>query len=163
MADTDIHRMASNKILDHVIDKVKSFYEQPDISWVSPGRKDCMTVVQDGTKKKIQKQYLMTTIREAHALFCDKYANVKISFSKFADLRPKHICLYSKFPHNVCLCLCRYHENVHLLVVALKEKFPEIPTGFKEFIGTIVCNQDSELCMFADCGNCKECTPTWNR
>ena len=106
------HRIAPNKLPDHVVKKSRSFYEQPDISWVSPGRKDFITVKQDGRKQKVQKQYLMTTVREAFALFCDKYADVNISFSKFADLRPEHICLYSKFPHNVCLC--RDHENVRL-------------------------------------------------
>lgn len=107
-----------NKLDIATVKAVTDFYEQPDISWTAPRRKDYI-IIRTGTEKaKIQKKYLMMTVNEAHSLFCDANPDIKIGRSKFADLRPKHVWLNAKFPNNVCSC--KYHENMRLLLESLK-------------------------------------------
>ena len=75
-----------------------------------------------------------------------------ISFSKFADLRPPQVQLERDVPHNSCLC--KYHENVRLLLQALNKSGLNVPTSLRDFIAVIVCNQDNEKCMDGTCENC---------
>ena len=95
----------------------------------------------------------MMTVGEAYALSGEEYPNVKIGRVTFSDLRPLHVCLNIKFPHNVCLC--KYHENMRLLLSSLKSCIPVIPMQFKEFLATIVCDQGSESCMIGRCQDCQ--------
>ena len=59
-------------------------------------------------------------------------------------------------PHSACICL--YHENVRLLLVALNKHDKTIPTEFHDFIAKLVCNQESEECMFGICCDCPSIT-----
>ena len=100
---------------------VKAFYERDDLSRQAPGRKDSKKFLQeDGTRCQVQVRHLTFSILEAYALFKEAYPNVKIGKSKFADLRPKHVLVQNKLPHNVCLC--RYHENFIHIVDFLSQK-----------------------------------------
>ena len=55
-------------------------------------------------------------------------------------------------------CLCSYHENVRLLLVALNKHDKTIPTEFHDFIAKLVSNQESEKCMFGICCDCPSIT-----
>ena len=55
-------------------------------------------------------------------------------------------------PHSSCLCI--YHENVQLLLVALNKHVKTIPTEFQSFIELIVCDQNSEDCRLGACSKC---------
>ena len=55
-------------------------------------------------------------------------------------------------------CLCSYHENVRLLLVALNKHDKTIPTEFHDFIAKLICNQESEECMFGICCDCPSIT-----
>ena len=139
--------------LDTATEKaVTDFYEQSDISWTAPGRKDYVIIRTGKEKTRMQKKFLMMTVNEAHSLFCDANPGVKIGKSKFADLRPTHVCLNATFPHN--MCLCKYHENMRLLLESLRSYIHGLPTGFHDFLETIVCNQDAEECMIGRCELC---------
>ena len=94
----------SLRLNQETVDLVHNFYERDDISRQAPGRRDVITVREGkGKKKKIQARHLTSSILETHALFCKEYPDVKVGKSKFAELRPKHVQLSSKLPHNVCL------------------------------------------------------------
>lgn len=80
------------------------------------------------------------TLKVAYQLFCEKHPNEKISLSKFCNLCPPQVNVYSKLPHNVCLC--RYHEKIKLLLEAL-QPFVQVPTKFREFLATVACDQES--------------------
>ena len=82
-------------------------------------------------------------------MYLDEHPNNSLGLSKFCALRPEHVFLAQDFPHNVCLC--KYHENVRLLLVAAHQVVPQVPLGFREFISTIVCDQENEDCMFGNC------------
>ena len=113
-----------NKIGADVEKAVVDFYQQSDISWMAPGRKDYTIVRKVTGKERLQRSYLMMTVRDAYALFCEQFPDKKIGFSKLASLRPPNVCPNSKFPHNVCMC--RYHENMRLLLEALKFQIPSL-------------------------------------
>ena len=60
--------------------------------------------------------------------------------------------LFDNIPHNVCVC--SYHENVRLLLVALKDH-TALATEFRRFIDQITCNSDNKMCMSCECDECK--------
>ena len=132
--------------------KVEMFFLET--SWVCPGKKDYVTIEKNKKKIKMQKQFMLSTLKEAHGMFLQQNKDVKISFSKFATLRPKQVLLQQDVPHTTCLCI--YHENVRLLLVALEKILPPIPISFREFCSVITCNQDNEMCMFSECNNCPQ-------
>lgn len=72
----------------------------------------------------------MFPLREAHAIFCNEYGPL-IGKSKFADLRPKHVMLSNKLPHNVCLC--KYHENFINAINAFHKLVPQFPEYTSNF------------------------------
>ena len=131
---------------------VRDFYLNQ--SWMCPGAKDTVAVEVPNTNKKqhVQKYFMLTTLKEAYALFCDENPDATLSFSKFAKLRPQQVLLESDIPHTSCLC--KYHENVRLLLHSLKKAGHQIPTTFRDFIALCVCNQSSEICMSNNCANC---------
>ena len=59
-------------------------------------------------------------------------------------------------PHSACLC--SYLENVRLLLVALNKHDKTRPTEFHNFIAKLLCNQESEECMFGTCCDCPSIT-----
>jgi hypothetical protein len=90
------------------IDKVIEFYEDDKISLQSSNKKDRIKV---NDEEKIFR-FMEMSVGEAYTLFKDEYPSIKISHSKFYDLRPKWIKIDSP-PQN---CLCTYHENFYLLL-----------------------------------------------
>ena len=59
-------------------------------------------------------------------------------------------------PHSACLC--SYLENVRLLLAALNKHDKTRPTEFRNFIAKLLCNQESEECMFGTCCDCPSIT-----
>ena len=74
-----------------------------------------------------QLRYMLTSLREAHHLYSIQHSANNIGLSKFCELRPSNLKLFEHIPHNVCIC--SYHENVHLMLVALKqqERMKKVP------------------------------------
>lgn len=128
---------------------VLKHFEESDISWHSPGMKDFKTVRRNGVKERLQKRFLLTTLKESHRIFLDNNPEQKISLSSFCQLRPDHVLIQKDLPQNVCVC--KIHENVRSLLLTLNSNKP---VTFREFISGIVCDQDQEDCML---GRCKKC------
>ncbi|KAJ8051205.1 hypothetical protein HOLleu_04685 [Holothuria leucospilota] len=147
-------RGGSNKILEETGQAVEQFYCRDDITWQSPNRKDKVKITnEDGSVTDAQKRFMVMTLKECHSLFVTEKPDKYVSLSKFCSLRPVHVFLSQDFPHTVCIC--RYHENVRLLLEGLhKSVSMEIPTHFHDFISTVVCNQENEACMFGECKDC---------
>ena len=98
-----------NELIDHgTIDKVIDYYRRDGISRPSAKRKDVVLI--SGTP--VGKRFMEMTISQAFESFCVQYPSVKISRSKFFELRPKDVKPES--PHDVCVCI--YHENLTLLL-----------------------------------------------
>jgi len=61
-----------------LVDKIIDIYVMN--SWVSPGQTDVVAGRGPGEEKiKIQKQNLLTTLKEAHAMFFDENNDCKVS------------------------------------------------------------------------------------
>lgn len=131
---------------------VLQFYQLDEISSVAPGKKDATIIKStDGSKTKVQKRYLVMTVREVYEQFKLAYPNEKIGGTSFSLLRPKHVLPTSDIPHNVCLC--KYHTNVDLLLLSLSPilNAPKTTSRFRE---AIVCDSNDEACMASQCEHC---------
>lgn len=135
-------------------DLVIDFYEREDISRQAPGRKDVITVRENGIKYKMQTRHLQCSIKEVFAMFKADHSDVKIGKTKFAELRPKHVLLSNKLPHNVCLCKC--HENFIMALDALHKQVPEIPNYSDDFPSRLLCAKQSTNCWLNQCVGCKD-------
>ena len=83
-------------------------------------------------------------------MYLEEHADNSVSFSKFASMRPPQVKILADFPHTECLC--RYHENVRLLLQALhKAGMPIVSIDYKNFIENIVCDQTLEEFMTGKC------------
>ena len=138
-------------------DKIIDFYLRDDITWQAPGRKDCVIIRSkdtNGKKVKIHMQckYMLMSLAEAHQLYLEENPHHHIGRSKFCELRPKHVKLFDKIPHNVCVCM--YHENVRLLLNALGN-CTDLPSSISVFTNSIVCDPSSKECMTLECNICR--------
>ena len=148
-------RPGPNALESETFELVIQFYERDDISRQAPGRKDAIPVQSnDGTKEQKQIKHLTLSISEVYSLFCKEYPTTQIGKSKFAYLRPKHVLLSSKLPHNVCMC--QYHENFIMAVNALHKVCPDVPKYSYDFPGTCVCDPLKEDCWMNNCESCKD-------
>ncbi|ESO89794.1 hypothetical protein LOTGIDRAFT_164827 [Lottia gigantea] len=132
---------------------VINFYSSNDASWQAPGMKDhVIERLEDGTKNYLQKRFMLFSLKEAHQLFLEANPEKLISLSKFCSLRPLNVVTFSNVPHNVCVCT--EHENIPLLLVVLNNVDKNIPTEFRTFINTIVCDPQNFNCMQQECATC---------
>ena len=119
-------------------DAIGEFYCRDDISYQMPGKRDSIVVRQNGTKSTHQKRILLYNIREVHHLFLSENAGsgtnlldsiwsnsnrlllsvLDIARTSFPELRPEYVLIKALMSHRVCVCA--YHENVNLLLEALK-------------------------------------------
>jgi hypothetical protein len=111
------------------------FYNNSNLSWQAQGRKDRVIIreIVEGERLKTteQVQYTLVSLREAYNKFKKEYPSLKVGLTKFCEWRPAHVKLFEQIPHQVCVC--SYHKNVRLLLVALKEH-TTLNTDFATFI-----------------------------
>lgn len=148
----------ASRLSDETQQLVKAFYSSGDVSWQASGRKDHVTIREkngDGsvTKKIEQARYMLMSLREAYYKFVDDHPTNKIGLSKFCELRPEHVKLYYKIPHQVCVC--QYHENIRLLLVILRAH-TDLKDEFSELINQITCDSTAEECMTRKCSDCAD-------
>ena len=86
------------------IDLVHSFDQSDDVSRITPGKKDFVSIKRGGICVHIQKRLVLNNLKEVYREFKNQYPAQKVGFSKFADLRPKHCILAGgSGTHSVCL------------------------------------------------------------
>ena len=87
---------------------------------------------------------MLTSLREAYSKLKEEYPSLKVGLTKFCEWRPAHVKLFDQISHQVCVC--SYHENVRLLLVALKDH-TTLNTDFSAFIEQVTCDPSAKLCM----------------
>lgn len=92
------------------------------------------------------------TLKEAHAMYVEKYPTQSIGKSKFASHRPKRVMLTNDLSHNVCLC--RYHENVQSFLDSVNKACAIFPTKCTELISTLTCDPTNHDCVYSICNDC---------
>jgi hypothetical protein len=133
--------------------KVHEFYCRDDISYQAPGKRDTITTKDNGVKVKLQRRYLLFSLRELYQMFIQENPDIKLSLSSFQDLRPSNVLYKSCIPHNVCVCI--YHDNVISLLKSLSKNIDGYESiDLHTFIDLIVCDSTEELCMFRRCVLC---------
>ncbi|KAJ4446093.1 hypothetical protein ANN_12785 [Periplaneta americana] len=147
------------KVLElSTVTKVLQFYRSDDVSRVMAGKKNFVSVKEDGQKVHKQKRLILCNLKETYKCFKDKYPLIKISFSKFAELRPKE-CILPGANGSHSVCVCTNHENVKLLIDGaniplLTSNSSVVVNNYKDALSHILCNPPSIYCYLKQCSSC---------
>ena len=136
-------------------DHVRSFYECDEVSQMLPGKKDFVSVKQEGKCIHVQKRLVLSNLREVYQLFKEKFPTMSIGFSKFAELRPKHCCLAGASGTHA-VCVCTIHQNVKLMMlggnIADLTANEDIPLkSYDHCLAQIICNPPQPACYLGTC------------
>ena len=115
-----------------------------------PGKKDCVSVRTPQVKESRQERLMLLKISEIYELF-KKESDLSIGMSKFAALRPPQVVPMTARDQEVCMC--RYHENVDMLLMNLKKLISDVPKS-EEVIMKTVCSLDQMSCVERKCSEC---------
>lgn len=150
-------KLGSTKLNDSTVEKVHEFYREDEISRNCPGLRDYVTVTEAGKGTSIQRRLILMNLKEAYEKFKndDKYKDLKIGFSKFAELRPPECVLALDNYGTHCVCVCQYHQNFKLLFNALKKIgiYPDYKS-FRDLLTQALCREPSDECYFGICSQC---------
>ena len=146
------------KLPENVSEAVENFYRQDDISRVMPGKKDCPSILRDGKKTLFQKRLVLGNLREIYQTFKSQHPSMKISFSKFAMVRPKE-CVLAGASGTHSVCVCTIHNNVKLMMngsmmafVTANEVVPVSHYGHA--LAKMMCNPAVPNCHLGECPYC---------
>ena len=73
------------------IESVKKTSYKDEISRVMPGKKDCVTILQNGEKMKIQKRLVLGNLRDVYQQFKASNPERKVGFSKLQCCVQKNV------------------------------------------------------------------------
>lgn len=155
LVDKTLQQMPSKtKSFSKSCQTITAFYEFPQISRQLPGKKDYATIrnVKEG-KQRVQKRLMLMTVDEAYHEFIKMYPDLKVSSSKFHYLRPKHIDIVAKTPHN--MCCCSYCENMQFVFDSISKYLSTDISSLSILLEKLVCSSDDYNCVAGNCGNCK--------
>ena len=154
---------------DFTVEKVHQFYELDEISSKQmPGRKDYVSVYENGERIHKQKKLLLSNLNSLYEKYMQRRGETNpLSFSKFAKLRPKH-CVFAGSAGTHAMCVCIYHENVNLMFEG--EKFKENSaqdeeplSSFKDCLNKLICEDLTPECYLHQCLKCPSTIPLENR
>ena len=131
----------------NVADTVVKFYQNPENSRLMPGAKDFVSIAKN---QHVQKQLILSSLKELFQAFKAQYPTMQIGYSKFCALRPKW-CILPGASGTHSVCVCTYHQNTKLLVEALGSK-----CSYKDLLAKLVCSVDNKNCMLGRCEDCPD-------
>lgn len=136
---------------------VRNFYYDDEVSRQLLGKKYCKSVKLNGTKKLIQKRIILGNLKEVYSCFKEKYPDLKIGFSKFAELRPKE-CVFAGSSGTHVICVCKKYENTKLLIEAsnldkltANDEKLQFLTSYKTMLSAMICNLSTSSCCLGLC------------
>ena len=150
-----------NAISDETNTLVKEFYNNDDTSRQMPGKKDYVSMGRnsDGKPLHVQKRLILGNLREIYNHFKSSYPEIRIGFSKFAELRPKN-CIIAGASGTHSICVCTMHQNVKLMIagarlhtISFSDTNPPLET-YKDYLFKIMCNPPTKLCFMNECDCC---------
>jgi hypothetical protein len=146
---------AGKTLLQKTADEVKDFYSSDEISRMMPGKKDYVSITMDGKRQHVQKRLVLCNLREAFEQFKIRHSNLKIGFSKFAELRPKE-CILAGESGTHSVCVCAIHQNFKLMF--LGAKLATLTEGnlkhYQHCLAAIQCNPPRVQCFMGQCDEC---------
>lgn len=136
---------------------VNNFFLNDDVSRLMPGKKDFVSIKENGVRRHEQKRLVLCNLREIYELFKTNYPNNRIGFSTFADLRPEN-CILAGASGTHSVCVCTIHQNPKLMLDACKGSISNAtPFNFddyKSFLNAIICEDPTRECYFSECEDC---------
>ena len=123
-----------------------------------PGMKDVVSVKSNEGRCLIQKRLLLMDLRGLYLTYKENNADSPVSFSKFAQLRPKY-CVLAGSSGTHSECVCTIHQNCKLLLDAinvkeLTEDSQNPINDYKDCLKKITCNNPNEKCYLGECDKC---------
>ena len=113
---------AGKSLPESTVQLVTTFYCHDDISRVMPGTKDFLSVRNEsGEKEQRQKRLVLCNLTEAYRQFKTLHPDIKVGFSKFAELRPKE-CVLAGATGTHSVCVCTIHQNVKQMMAGVQLK-----------------------------------------
>lgn len=100
----------------------------------------------------MQKRLVLNNLRELFQEFKEKFPEMKIGFSKFAEFRPAH-CVLAGASGTHSVCVCTIHQNVKLMTVGMCVS--EVST-YQQCLTKIMCNPPSPNCYLGACDECPD-------
>lgn len=137
-------KKGSRTILANSANKVKEFYLNGTVSSSSSCVSDFAIVMLNGKKVKVQKYFMHCYLEMAHQDYMQANPEHPVSLATFKRLRPKHVIPVDKCS-STNVCLCKKHEDVRLLFLALNL------SRYDVIINKFVCNSTDKSCMFRRC------------
>ena len=144
----------SKDIANTIID----FYKKN--SKIMSSVKDVKSVKGDDGRVLIQRRLLLLDLKGLYEVYKETYKAAAVSFSKFAQLRPKY-CILARGSGTHCVCVCTIHENCKLILDAIDlekitadSKFPM--SNYKDCLTQITCKNPTEKCHLWNCKSCSD-------
>ncbi|XP_041969230.1 uncharacterized protein LOC121726069 [Aricia agestis] len=128
---------------------VKKYFEDDENSRMCAGKKEFVT---KGKIKK-QKKYLTDSLLNLHNKYIKNYPQYKLSYSAFCKLRPFWIRIPNVNSRETCLC--KDHENMDLVVLALRQNNLIVEKSVNEVLQTLCCDPRNINCLAKNCDSCK--------
>ncbi|XP_034240324.1 uncharacterized protein LOC117644802 [Thrips palmi] len=155
---------------EETVKSILGFYYADEVSRPMPGQRD----YKSGKRVHKQKRLLLCTVNELYSMFCKKYPG-KVSFSKFASLRPPE-CVSAGASGTHSVCVCAIHQNTELMakgggirrkkkksvseqdaeVSELDEKDGEAQITFEDCVDMLMCTSKSDDCYMDKCLDCPD-------
>lgn len=138
---------------------IKDFYMNDEYSRQMPGKKDFVSIRTPSGRVQEQKRLILNNLKELHALFKEENCGVKVSFSKFAMLRPKN-CVLAGASGTHSVCVCQLHQNPKLMLEAfnvnsLQNRDNEVVfSDYKSMHKLMICEAPTEQCYLRICSKC---------
>ena len=143
-------RKAYNRYTDKsLVSKVRAFFSRDDASRMTTGKKQTITK----KKMKMQKRFLVDTMKNLHRKFLAENNTSHISYASFCRLRPfwvVHPSLSDRDP-----CQCRLHENLGFLADKLCQLKVIGTSNLESLTELVCCDIGSKTCMYGECEDCK--------
>ena len=143
---------------------VKTFYYHDDMSRVMPGKKDFLSVRnENGEKEHRQKRLVLCNLKEAYKQFKTLHPDIKVGFSKFAELRPKE-CVLAGATGTHSVCVCTIHQNVKLMMAGGRLEILSNGwyTHYADCLAAIQCEPPPTYkCATGTCKRCPGAEPLW--
>ena len=109
-------------------EEVIAFLERDDNSRAMPGKADKIKTAEGDVQQRVLTDYMSTL----HQKFLAENASVTLSLSTFQRIRPKYLKTTAFVTRSSCLCT--RHQNMALLMKALKREGVDAPANPEKFL-----------------------------
>ena len=148
----DGRKTRSDALSEEQIKLVEDIFNRDDIGRICPGKKDFVSVKTPEGRELRQKRLLLFNVNEVYQLFKKEEPGPKIGKSKFASLCPCQVISMSI--HDQEVCMCKYHENINMILDGLKNILRNVPKSCEDLLSKTVCSLDQVKCMDRECDDC---------